>query len=231
MLQIHSDGFSYEAKRKAIKSAEKIDSKVYKTEDSVLVNFIAAETTDQRDVATAATMTADMIANAAKEVKEKNIVVYPWVHLSEHPSPPSTALKLLKLVEDDLIKKGYNVIRVPFGWYKSFQIHCKGHPLAERSKVLDITKTTIQEGEEITSGEDLTAIEAEEKAKSEFFIMEPDGKLTPVNKFDFTGYEELRIYVNYETEKDRTAHDPPPHIDIMKKLELVEYEPGSDALL
>jgi threonyl-tRNA synthetase len=229
MLQIHSDGFSYEAKRKAIKSAEKIDSKVYKTEDSVLVNFIAAETTDQRDVTTAAAMTADMIAKAAEEVKEKNIVVYPWVHLSESPSPPSTALKLLKLVEEDLIQMGYNVIRVPFGWYKSFEIHCKGHPLAERSKVLDITKATARDGEEVTTGEDLTAIEAEEKAHSEFFIMEPDGKLTPINKFDFTGHEELRIYVNYETAKDRTAHDPPPHIEIMKKLELVEYEPGSDA--
>ena len=35
--------------------------------------------------------------------------------------------------------------------------------------------------------------------------------------------------MNYETAKDRSVHDPPPHIEIMKKLELVDYEPGSDA--
>ncbi len=229
MLQIHSDGFSYEAKRKAIKNAEEIESKIYTTDQSVLVNFIAAETSDQRDVTRAAKLTAEMIADAAKEVKEQNIVVYPWVHLTETPSPPSTGLKLLKLVEENLISLGFKVIRVPFGWYKSFEIHCKGHPLAERSKVLDITKVDLKRDAEVTAGEDLTALQAEETVHSEFYIIEPDGNLTPIDKFDFTGYEELRLYVKYETNKDRTAHEPPPHIELMKKLELVEYEPGSDA--
>ncbi|MFW9870763.1 MAG: threonyl-tRNA synthetase editing domain-containing protein, partial [Candidatus Thorarchaeota archaeon] len=81
MLQIHSDGFAYEAKRKALKNAEEVKEKFYKTDDSCLVNFIAAETTDANDVARAAKETADMIASAADEVKEKTVVVYPFVHL------------------------------------------------------------------------------------------------------------------------------------------------------
>jgi threonyl-tRNA synthetase len=228
MLQIHSDGFSYETKRKAIKTAEEVESDKYVTNDSCLVNFIAAETTDQSDIAKASQITAGMIAAAADEVKEKNVVVYPWVHLSESPSRPDVALKLLRGVSKILSEKGYNIVRVPFGWYKSFSIHCKGHPLAERSKVLDITTMSVEE-EDITVGEDLTALQAEEGASSAFYIMESDGQLTKYDKFDYTGYEELRLYVNYETAKDRTAHDPPPHIDLMKNLELVDYEPGSDA--
>jgi threonyl-tRNA synthetase len=230
MLQIHSDGFAYEAKRKALKNAEAVKEKFYKTEDSCLVNFIAAETTDAQNVGAAAKATADMIASAADEVKEKNLVVYPWVHLSETPSKPSVALKLLKAVAKDLKERGFNVVRVPFGWYKAFEIHCKGHPLAERSKVLDISKEIAKSADvEVTEGEDLTALVAEEKATSEFFIMEPGGKLTPVKEFNYAKYKELKIYMEYETAKDRTAKDAPPHIELMRQLELVDYEPGSDA--
>ena len=230
MLQIHSDGFSYEAKKKALKNAEAVKEKLYKTENSCLVNFIAAETTDAKDVAAAAKATADMIASAAEEVKERNIIVYPWVHLSETPSKPSVALKLLKAVSKDLKEKGFDVVRVPFGWYKAFEIHCKGHPLAERSKVLDISKEIAKGAEvDVTEGEDLTALVAEEKATSSFFIMEPGGKITPVKEFNYAKFKELKLYVGYETAKDRTAQEPPPHIELMKQLELVDYEPGSDA--
>ncbi len=229
MLQIHSDGFAFEAKRKALKNAENVDSKEYSTEESCLVNFIAAETSDTKDVAKAAKLTAEMIATAAEEVKEKKLIIYPWVHLSESPSKPGDALKLLKLVEKHLKDQGFDVLRIPFGWYKSFMIHCKGHPLAERSKVLDISKVSDSGDVEATEGEDLTALKAEAEAHSSFYIFTPDGKITEVDKFDYSGYEELRLYVNYETAKDRTAQEPPAHIELMKNLELVDYEPGSDA--
>ena len=230
MLQIHSDGFAYETKKKALKNAEAVKEKFYKTEDSCLVNFIAAETTDAKDVVAASKATADMIASAAEEVKEKNIVIYPWVHLTENPSKPSVALKLLKSVAKELKERGFNVVRVPFGWYKAFEIHCKGHPLAERSKVLDISEVIAKDADvEVTEGEDLTALVAEEKASSEFMIMEPGGKVTDVKKFNYAKYKELKIYVDYETAKDRTAQEPPPHIELMKQLELVDYEVGSDA--
>ena len=230
MLQIHSDGFSYEAKRKALKTAKNLEEKVYKTDDSCLVNFIAAETSDESNVKGAATTTAEMIAAAAEEVKEANIVVYPWVHLTEIPSKPSTAMKLLDAITKDLKKRGLNVVQVPFGWYKAFAIHCKGHPLAERSKVLDISKEIAKGADvDVTEGEDLTALQAEEKATSKFYIVEPNGTMTDIKEFNYKKYKELELYVNYETAKDRTVHDAPPHIEIMKKLELVDYEVGSDA--
>ncbi|MFW9980429.1 MAG: threonine--tRNA ligase [Candidatus Thorarchaeota archaeon] len=230
MLQIHSDGFAYEAKRKALKNAEEVKEMFFKTDDSCLVNFIAAETTDANDVAGAANETADMIASAADEVKEKNVVVYPFVHLSENPSKPSVALKLLKSVAKNLEDRGFNVIRVPFGWYKAFELQCKGHPLAERSKVLDVSKKIAKAADvEVTEGEDLTALVAEEKATSAFYILEPGGKMTDAKEFNYSKYKELELYMRYETAKDRIAREPPAHIELMKQLELVDYEPGSDA--
>ncbi|MFW9809446.1 MAG: threonine--tRNA ligase, partial [Candidatus Thorarchaeota archaeon] len=77
--------------------------------------------------------------------------------------------------------------------------------------------------------EDLTALVAEEKASSVFYIMEPNGKVTDAKKFDYSKYKELELYMRYETAKDRIAREPPAHIELMKQLELVDYEPGSDA--
>ncbi|MBD3158436.1 MAG: threonine--tRNA ligase [Candidatus Lokiarchaeota archaeon] len=227
MLQIHSNSFSFELKKKALKNAEEVEDESISISDSCLVNFIAGEKSDSTDIELVTEKTTQMIAKAAEDVNEKRIVVYPWVHLTEDPSPPHVALALLRNVASKLQEMDYEVTRVPFGWYKEFSIHCKGHPLAERSKVLDISKA---EGRtEVKVSEDLTALEAEEEAKSVFYIMEPGGELTEIDDYDFSDKEELRMYVDYEIAKDRTAHEPPGHIDIMKDLELVDYEPGSDA--
>ncbi|MEM4734522.1 MAG: threonine--tRNA ligase [Candidatus Thorarchaeota archaeon] len=228
LLQIHSQGFSYAVKRKAIKNAEEIEEKSYSTDDTVLVNFIAAEASDAADIARASEIAADIIATSAQEVKETRVIVYPWVHLSDKPAPPSSAFKILKNIEKILRDKGLSVVRAPFGWYKAFTVNCIGHPLAERSKIISIAAEPSATAAAAPK-EDLTAIQAEEKATSRFYIMEPDGKMTEADKFDYTGYEELRLYVKYETAKDRTSKEPPPHIEMMKNLELVDYEPGSDA--
>lgn len=228
ILQIHSNGFSYELKKKAIKDAEIVESKSYNTDDSCLINFIASETSDEKDIETIVNLSVEEISKSANEVKEKNLIIYPWVHLSQHPSQSRFALRLLKKIAEKLRFKNFEVINVPFGWYKAFRLQCKGHPLAERSKVIYLQDETKIE-KEIIKKEDLTALKAEEKIISKFYIIEPNGTLTNVNKFDYTNYEELRLYVNYEIAKDRTSHEPPPHVNLMKILELVDYEPGSDS--
>ena len=70
---------------------------------------------------------------------------------------------------------------------------------------------------------------------SKWFVLDMEGNLNPLtlvdNKpkgFDFQKHEKLKIFVNYEMAKDRTSKSAPPHIELMQKLELVDYEPGSD---
>ncbi len=126
---LHADSFSYEVKKRAIKSAEDVRTKGYST-DNALVVFVTVEPNDSKVL--------DEVVRDVKEqlnrLKAKEVVLYPYAHLSSTLARPKEALEVLLKLEEMLKKEGIKVHRAPFGWYKSFQISCKGHPLAELSK-------------------------------------------------------------------------------------------------
>ncbi|MEM4271775.1 MAG: threonine--tRNA ligase, partial [Candidatus Pacearchaeota archaeon] len=76
----------------------------------------------------------DAVKKTAEEVKAKNLVVYPYAHLSSNLAHPDTALEYLAEAEATLKKDGFKVVRAPFGYYKEFELKVKGHPLSELSK-------------------------------------------------------------------------------------------------
>ncbi|MBM3309827.1 MAG: threonine--tRNA ligase, partial [Candidatus Altiarchaeales archaeon] len=131
--------------------------------------------------------------------------------------------QLLADIYDEL-RGDFKVLKAPFGWYKSFELKCKGHPLSE------LSRTILPEGtqEKEKKGAESEALKSEEKLKSNWFIMTPDGKLHDVGSFDYSKHANLKKLSVYEKTKDRTVDKMPPHIELMRKLELVDYEPGSD---
>jgi len=72
------------------------------------------------------------------------------------------------------------------------------------------------------------ALKAEEKITSNWYILDLEGNLLPLDEFNFKGYRNLRKFSGYEVDKDRTVNQEPPHVTLMKSLELVDYEPASD---
>jgi len=72
------------------------------------------------------------------------------------------------------------------------------------------------------------ALKAEEKLRSQWYILDLDGELKTFEEFDFTGHDKLRTFAGYEVEKSREAGREPPHVRLMRSLELVDYEPASD---
>jgi threonyl-tRNA synthetase len=44
------------------------------------------------------------------------------------------AKEKLSELKKSLEKEGFEVHKSPFGWYKEFIVHCKGHPLAEANR-------------------------------------------------------------------------------------------------
>ena len=46
--------------------------------------------------------------------------------------------------------------------------------------------------------------------------------------FNFAKHKTLEKLKNYETAKVRAVAQVPPHVNLMKKLGLVDYEPASD---
>lgn len=228
ILLIHSDFIEWEPKRKAISGAEEIAKGKTRVEEA-LVSFSAVEKRDEGNTDAIAEKTADEILKVYKEVKAENVVVYPFVHLSQQPSSPSAALAVLSGIEKILKAKKIPVKRAPFGWYKGFDIKCKGHPLAELSR--EITA----EGAKEEKGEVSEALKKEQILKSEWFIAEPIGRMHKIQikdgniiGFDFSKHPKLLKLAKYEMAKSRAVDKESPHIQLMQKLALVSYEPGSD---
>jgi len=59
--------------------------------------------------------------------------------------------------------------------------------------------------------------------------MTPDGKMEEVEKFNFTNHEQLQVFAKHESAKKRSVDEPPPHVNLMKKLAIADYEPSSDS--
>jgi threonyl-tRNA synthetase len=72
------------------------------------------------------------------------------------------------------------------------------------------------------------AIKSEEKLKSQWYILTLEGDLVTLDEFDFKGHKNLQTFSGYEVEKDRAVTQEPPHVSLMRSLELVDYEPASD---
>ncbi|MGD0159423.1 MAG: threonine--tRNA ligase [Candidatus Bathyarchaeia archaeon] len=219
ILQLHSDFIAYKPVKKEVANAEEAEKKEVRLEE-VVVLFTAVEEADDSTVAQRA---IDEIQTFLSKQKINRILIYPYAHLSSDLAKPAEALKTVKAMEAYAKKKGIETFRAPFGWNKQFTISIKGHPLAEQSRVILPTKAEKKEEEKISE-----AAKAEEKLKSFWYILQPDGKLVPVEDFKFKGHENLEKFSKYEISKVRASQQMPPHVTLMKRLEIADYELGSD---
>ena len=230
LLQLHSDFIEYEPISKEINYAaeENVSKSKVRLEDLV-VTLIAVE--DDDDESTAKTA-AEEIKKYLDIVKSKRLLIYPYAHLSSNLAPPKTAAEIIKSVERIAKESLSDVHRAPFGWTKAFDIKVKGHPLAENAKVLrkQYSATTSTATANTQSGErESFALKAEEKLQSFWYILQPGGKLTPINEYKFKNREEnLHALANYEITKKRAVDEEPPHVRLMKKMAIADYEPASD---
>ena len=214
ILQLHCDNIEFTPIKKEIKSAEEIEPSTKKLEE-IVVAFIAVEEGDDSGVAKKA---VSEITESMKKVGCNKLLLYPYAHLSSKLAAPSLALSLLKEMES--LAKGLEVSRAPFGWTKSYTVQVKGHPLAENSKTI-----TKLDKEETTSD----AVKAESKIESFWHIMSTDGKMQKVDEFNFAKHPNLEVLAKYEAAKKRSVDEPPPHVRLMKKMAIADYEPASDS--
>ncbi|MFQ5759069.1 MAG: threonine--tRNA ligase, partial [Candidatus Bathyarchaeia archaeon] len=218
ILQLHSNFIEYEPIKREVKLAEECEEKEHRLEELVVL-FTCVEEGDNKAVAKKA---VEEIKSSLEKLKVNKILIYPYAHLSNNLAKPADALKILKVMEKNAREIGIETYRTPFGWCKKFSISIKGHPLAEQFRM--ILPKGAEETEPVSE-----AVKAEEKLKSSWFIMRPDGEMVPVEEFDFTGHEMLEKLARYEIAKVRAVQEIPPHVNLMKKLELVDYELGSDS--
>ena len=220
ILQLHCDSIEYTPTKKEIRSAEDIDDPQTVRLEELVVVFVAIEDGDDSSVAQNA---ITQIKNSMEKIGCKKLLLYPYAHLSSNLAKPSVAISLLAEMESgasDLDEVSHS----PFGWTKSYKLQVKGHPLAESSKV--VTKDSVDSADaELTSD----ALKGESKIRSYWKILSPDGTMTNIADFDFKDHKKLEILAKYESAKQRNADVPPPHVALMKKMAIADYEPASDS--
>lgn len=225
ILQLHCDSIEYTPTKKEIKSAEDITPET-KHLDEIVVAFVAMEQGDDSETAKKA---IGEIKASMEKVGCKKLLLYPYAHLSSNLASPSIALGLLKEMES--LAEGYEVSHAPFGWTKSYNVKVKGHPLAESSKTIVNESAVVHshDGHSHDDGNTSDALKSESKIQSFWYIMTPEGEMHEVGKFNFAKHEKLEILSKYESAKKRAVDEPPPHVKLMKKMAIADYEPASDS--
>jgi len=220
ILLIHSDFLEFQAREKT-QVAEEVPPELREGRlEEVLVVFAAAEDEDEENVQAVAENAAREIAKVASEVRAERIAIYPYAHLSQSLAPPKLAVELLDLTAEKLRDRGMEVHRLPFGWYKSFVLSCKGHPLSE------LSRTITAEGKEgegpVPSG-----------PPSRRIILTPDGEeyeldLSNVDACKILEDDNMLKQFVLSGELGGKSVGEPAHTKLMRRLELVDYEPASD---
>ena len=228
VLMLHADEFEYNVtdKTSAVGKGHELDKELQQgSAGDSLVVFCSAEKGDEKGIASVAGQVSKIASEHARRIKSPTIVVYPYAHLSSNLASPRIATQLLDKIYETLKKENdLEIKRSPFGYYKAFKIKCKGHPLSELAQTIVPDKSGKKE-----DGEENEAIKAESKLVSEWYFLEPgSSELIPAEEYKFKGQKELSKFFNYELAKERTVSEPPPHIELMRRLELVDYEPASD---
>ena len=134
------------------------------------------------------------------------------MHLSSDLASPDIAVTTLKEIETILEKTGFEVKRAPFGWYKSFSLSCKGHPLSELSR-------TISPSEDVAKPE-------KKQIEHKFFVLTPEGQVKDVK--DYMDNSPLAALIQKEMGTAVPVGGEPVHVDLMRSKEFVDYEPVSD---
>ncbi|MCL4428406.1 MAG: threonine--tRNA ligase [Deltaproteobacteria bacterium] len=229
LLIIHADDFNYSLTGKT-PVAEEIEPNLVKETgnffEEPLVVFCTVEKGDAKNTANIVTQAFGEIKEIADKLKPRTLVLYPYAHLSNSLADPALAVSALNALKAEL-EQFYTVYRAPFGWYKSFKISCKGHPLSESSRhITDSTVTALKKTRE----------DVVREVESDFYILNYDGVETKIDLKNesvlddkvLKDFPSLRKVIAYEEFKIKEG-ETPPSVSAMRRLEIADHEENSDS--
>jgi len=226
MLFLHADFIEYEPISKEIQLAEEGIPIAKKRMEDLIVVLTAVESEDDENTASDS---STEIRKYGDLVKCDQVLIYPYAHLSSNLASPKVALQILQSLEMGVRKSFPIVARAPFGWTKSFNIKVKGHPLAENARTIT-GQFKLSKSPDKSGNDESTALKAEETVRSSWHILEVGGHLVPFAEYSFNkDQSNLKTLADYEFSKKRVVDEIPPHVKLMKKLGIADYEPASDS--
>ncbi len=165
-LNLHCDYIKFKALKPAIKTIEEIapNQNMEGEAKECLVVLTAIEKGDSKE---SIPQLIESIKKIASDVKAENIVLYPYAHLSSNLGSPSLAVEILRKTLSRLSASDsqLNVVSAPFGYYKSFELKVKGHPLSELSREIKIEGNEEKEAEDLSEEQRKKLLRQISKAK------------------------------------------------------------------
>ena len=109
ILLLHTDYINFKPLKKALKSIGELSEKEKKggSAKDALVVLTAVEKGDQ-NVKEVVNKLVDSVKDVAKQVNVKNVVLYPYAHLSRNLASPDLAVDVLNKAEKEL-KKDFGI--------------------------------------------------------------------------------------------------------------------------
>lgn len=223
LLFVHSDHLEFETTTEAGEGMGETEGVPMegRMEDCVTA-FISVESEDEADLDAVVENAAAELRDVAGKLNTRKVVLYPYAHLSDDLASPESAKTVLRDLQREL-EADFEVLRAPFGWYKAFEVSCKGHPLSELSR-----HVTPERDEGAGAGE---GAEDAERAPSEWRLLFPDAETRdPVEAKDADRVsDDMQAFIADEVEgKTAQLGEQPPHVDLMQEKELVGYDELSD---
>jgi Archaea-specific editing domain of threonyl-tRNA synthetase len=129
LLIWHVDAFAAEPTERGRSKLADAAPAAVRLEDGLVV-FAACEKADEAEPEAVAGRAAAAIAEVAKQLGARSVVLHSFAHLFVELSAPAAAKAILDATQARLEAEGYSVGQSAFGWFNRLDLRAKGHPLS-----------------------------------------------------------------------------------------------------
>ena len=215
LLFIHSDHLEFEVTEEIGDLAETEGVPLEGRMEDCVATFISVESGDAEDIEAVVSNAATEIRDVTGQLQTTRVVLYPYAHLSDDLAPPDVATEVMVDLEAALADE-FDLMRAPFGWYKRFELSCKGHPLSELSRHV--------------SSEFEEAVEPDEPGRepSTWEVHFPDGRREDPATAKAEVDDRMQALITDEVEGGAGDKGEAPHVSLMQEKVFVGYDQLSD---
>ncbi|RJQ52848.1 MAG: hypothetical protein C4521_09365 [Actinobacteria bacterium] len=136
ILMIHVDDFKCTVTEKGRSPVvEEPESETIEMADGI-VALAAVEKADEAAPEEVAAGAAKTIADHCRHLKAESLVLCSFSHLFAELGSAQVAVEILAAAGEELRTEGLAVQKTPFGWFNTFEMRAKGHPLSRVARVV-----------------------------------------------------------------------------------------------